>query len=106
MTWLDRLIRWPEILDLVAKLLGPNILCWSTSLLTREPRGWGSRELAPGSYLLVTIAQRCSHRLTGLVAGHPPERLHADAPGLARISVSPCGYGGRLQSAAPGSNYY
>ena len=29
-TWLGRLIRRPEILDPLAKLLGPDILCWST----------------------------------------------------------------------------
>lgn len=28
--WLDKLIRDPRVLDPVAQLIGPNILCWST----------------------------------------------------------------------------
>ena len=29
-SWLDKLIRDPRVLDPVAQLIGPNILCWST----------------------------------------------------------------------------
>jgi hypothetical protein len=36
--FLDRLIRRPSILDAVEDVIGPNILCWSTSLFTKEPR--------------------------------------------------------------------
>ena len=37
MTWLDGLIRRPEILDPVESLIGPDILCWSTAFLIKEP---------------------------------------------------------------------
>ncbi|MBM09170.1 MAG: phytanoyl-CoA dioxygenase [Magnetovibrio sp.] len=37
MTWLDSLVRWPDILDPIEQLLGPNILCWGTAILIKEP---------------------------------------------------------------------
>src|SRR5262249_52112211 len=35
-TWLDALIRTPAILDAVEDLIGPDILCWSTSFFIKE----------------------------------------------------------------------
>jgi hypothetical protein len=40
-TWLDELIRHPGILDAVEGVVGPNILCWSTSFFIKEPRDPG-----------------------------------------------------------------
>ena len=37
MTWFDRLIRHSKILDPIEQLLGPNILCWGTAILVKEP---------------------------------------------------------------------
>jgi non-heme Fe2+,alpha-ketoglutarate-dependent halogenase len=37
-TWLNDLIRHPRILDAVAGILGPDILCWSTSFFIKEAR--------------------------------------------------------------------
>lgn len=37
-TWLDELVRTPAILDAVEDVIGPNILCWSSSFFTKEPR--------------------------------------------------------------------
>jgi non-heme Fe2+,alpha-ketoglutarate-dependent halogenase len=37
-TWLDALIRHPCILDAVEDLLGPNLLCWSSSFFIKEAR--------------------------------------------------------------------
>ncbi len=37
-TWLDELIRHPRILDAVEDLLGPNLLCWSSSFFIKEAR--------------------------------------------------------------------
>src|SRR5436190_18308485 len=37
-TWLDALVRHPVILDAVEDLLGPNILCWSSSFFLKEAR--------------------------------------------------------------------
>ncbi|MBN9538477.1 MAG: phytanoyl-CoA dioxygenase family protein [Reyranella sp.] len=36
LTWLNDLIRHPRILDAVEDVLGPNILCWSTSFFIKE----------------------------------------------------------------------
>src|SRR5438094_3920263 len=35
-TWLDRLVRHPRILDAVEDVLGPNLLCWSSSFFIQE----------------------------------------------------------------------
>ena len=37
-TWLDDLIRHPRILDAVEDLLGPDLLCWSSSFFIKEAR--------------------------------------------------------------------
>jgi phytanoyl-CoA dioxygenase PhyH len=37
-TWLDALVRHPVILDAVEDVLGPNILCWSSSFFLKEAR--------------------------------------------------------------------
>lgn len=36
LTWLNDLIRKPRILDAVEDVLGPNLLCWSTSFFIKE----------------------------------------------------------------------
>ena len=40
-TWLDELIRHPNILDAVEDLIGPDILCWGSSFFIKEPRNPG-----------------------------------------------------------------
>jgi ectoine hydroxylase-related dioxygenase (phytanoyl-CoA dioxygenase family) len=40
-TWLNDLIRHPKILDAVAEVIGPDILCWSTSFFIKEPQDPG-----------------------------------------------------------------
>jgi ectoine hydroxylase-related dioxygenase (phytanoyl-CoA dioxygenase family) len=40
-TWLDRLIRHPAILDAVEDVLGPDILCWSSTFFIKEARDPG-----------------------------------------------------------------
>ena len=35
-TWMAELICWPNILDAVEDILGPNLLCWQTSLFIKE----------------------------------------------------------------------
>jgi hypothetical protein len=37
-TWLDALIRHPRIVDAVEDLLGPDLLCWSSSFFIKEAR--------------------------------------------------------------------
>ncbi|MGH8758298.1 MAG: phytanoyl-CoA dioxygenase family protein [Burkholderiales bacterium] len=36
--WADDLIRHPRILDAVEQLIGPNILCWSSSFFIKDAR--------------------------------------------------------------------
>jgi non-heme Fe2+,alpha-ketoglutarate-dependent halogenase len=40
-TWLDDLIRHPGILDAVESVIGPNILCWSSTFFIKEPHDPG-----------------------------------------------------------------
>jgi len=40
-TWLNDLVRNPKLLDPVEEVLGPNLLCWSTSFFIKEPRDPG-----------------------------------------------------------------
>ena len=37
LTWLDRLIRHPRILDAVEDVIGPNILCWGSGFFAKDP---------------------------------------------------------------------
>ncbi len=37
-TWMAELVRHSEILDAVEDILGPNLLCWQTSLFIKEAR--------------------------------------------------------------------
>ena len=39
--WLADLVRDPAIVDPVASLLGPDLLCWNTNLFCKEPRDPG-----------------------------------------------------------------
>jgi non-haem Fe2+, alpha-ketoglutarate-dependent halogenase len=40
-TWLDDLIRHPAILDAVESVIGPDILCWSSTFFIKEARDPG-----------------------------------------------------------------
>ena len=37
LTWVDRVIRAPQILDPVEDVIGPNILCWGVHFWIKEP---------------------------------------------------------------------
>ena len=37
-TWANQLARHPKILDAVEDVIGPDILCWSTTFFTKEAR--------------------------------------------------------------------
>jgi len=39
--WMNELIRHPNILDPVESILGPDLLCWSTSFFIKEPNHAG-----------------------------------------------------------------
>ena len=40
-TWLDGLIQHPAVLDAVEGVIGPDILCWSSTFFIKEPRDPG-----------------------------------------------------------------
>ncbi len=40
-TWLNELVRHPRILDAAESVLGPNLLCWSSSFFIKEPDNAG-----------------------------------------------------------------
>jgi len=91
MTWLDDLVRHGKILDAVEKLLGPDILCWSTSLLIKNPGDgthvswhqdltyWG---LEPGdvvtAWLALTPATRDNGAMRMLRGSHKTLLAHRD----------------------------
>ena len=37
-TWASELVHYPQILDAVEDILGPDLLCWSSSFFTKEAR--------------------------------------------------------------------
>ena len=39
--WLAALVRHPSVVDAVASLLGPDLLCWNTNIFCKEPRDPG-----------------------------------------------------------------
>lgn len=41
LSWVDEIIRLPEVLDAVESVLGPDIYCWSTSFFIKNPRDPG-----------------------------------------------------------------
>ncbi len=40
-TWADELVHHPAILDAVADVIGPDILCWTTNFFIKEPSSAG-----------------------------------------------------------------
>ncbi len=40
-TWVADLVRHPRVLDAVEDVLGPDVLCWGTSLFVKEPHNPG-----------------------------------------------------------------
>ena len=41
LTWVDELVRHPCVLDAVESVIGPNILCWSSTFFIKEARDPG-----------------------------------------------------------------
>jgi non-heme Fe2+,alpha-ketoglutarate-dependent halogenase len=90
-TWANELARHPTILDAVEDVIGPNILCWSTTFFTKEARSpsfvswhqdatyWG---LSSSDVLTVWIAMSPANRVSGcmkFVAGtHRQQVKHED----------------------------
>lgn len=78
--WVDEMIREPLILDATEDLLGPDILCWGTSLRAKMAdgktfAGWHQdtayadvRPIVP----IVALALSPPRALAGMTSGKPP----------------------------------
>jgi|SRR5215831_1980676 len=74
LTWVDEIVRHPEVLDAVECLIGPDILVWGTSFFIKEARNksfvswhqdltyWG---LEPANIVTAWIALRASRSENG-----------------------------------------
>ena len=77
--WIDEMIHEPGILDATADLLGPDLLCWGTSLRAKAPdgktfAGWHQdtayADVRP-IVLIVALALSSCRALDGCVRGIP-----------------------------------
>jgi non-haem Fe2+, alpha-ketoglutarate-dependent halogenase len=88
-TWAAELIRHPAILDVVEDILGPNFLCWSSSLFTKEARDpsfvswhqdstyWG---LSHPDVITAWVALTVSHVANGSMRVIPGSHLKDQLP--------------------------
>ncbi|MFP6691174.1 MAG: phytanoyl-CoA dioxygenase family protein [Alphaproteobacteria bacterium] len=67
--WIDEMTRLPGIIDPIAEVLGPNILCWGVSLRLKEPHtktyaGWHQDtaycDIKPISVIAAVALSDCS----------------------------------------------
>lgn len=81
--WVDEMIREPGILDATEDLLGPNILCWGTSLRAKQAdgktfAGWHQdtayADVKP-IVLIVALALSSSRSADGCIRGIPGSHL-------------------------------
>ena len=90
-TWIDEMIRHPNILDAVEDVLGPNILCWNTSFFIKERRDpgfvswhqdatyWGlsSSDVAT-AWIAMSPANRVSGCMKFIAGTHRSQVRHED----------------------------
>jgi len=76
LTWLNRLIRDPRILDPVERILGLHLSCWSSRFLRRSPRSRFGRP-ASGFALAGIVETGCRSRMARLHAQPCRQRMHA-----------------------------
>ena len=88
-TWLNDLVRHPNILDAVEDVIGPNILCWGSSFFIKEARNpgfvswhqdstyWG---LEPADVVTAWVALSDSTAENGAMRVVPGTHLMAQVP--------------------------
>jgi hypothetical protein len=88
-TWAAELVRHPAILDAVEDLLGPDLLCWSSSMFTKEARDpafvswhqdstyWG---LSHPDIVTAWVALTVSHVANGCMRMVPGSHLKDQLP--------------------------
>ncbi len=81
--WIDEMIREPGLLDATEDLLGPNLLCWGTSLRAKAPdgktfAGWHQdtayADVKP-IVLIVALALSPCRAVNGCIRGIPGSHL-------------------------------
>jgi non-heme Fe2+,alpha-ketoglutarate-dependent halogenase len=87
--WLDSLVRYPKILDVVEDLVGPDILCWGSIFWTKEARSasfvswhqdityWG---LTDGDVVNVWVALSPANAISGCMSVLPGSHLQPPLP--------------------------
>ncbi|MCH2314650.1 MAG: phytanoyl-CoA dioxygenase family protein [SAR202 cluster bacterium] len=87
--WLDSLVRYPKILDVVEDLVGPDILCWGSIFWTKEARSasfvswhqdityWG---LTDGDVVNVWVALSTANEISGCMSVLPGSHLQPPLP--------------------------
>ncbi len=87
--WLDSLVRYPKILDVVEDLVGPDILCWGSIFWTKEARSasfvswhqdityWG---LTDGNVVNVWVALSPANEISGCMSVLPGSHLQPPLP--------------------------
>jgi non-heme Fe2+,alpha-ketoglutarate-dependent halogenase len=88
-TWADRIVHHPAILDAVEDVVGPNILCWTTNFVIKEPHSpgfvswhqdaayWG---LEPEEVVTAWVALTPSNAVSGCMKVLPGSHLQAHIP--------------------------
>jgi len=89
LAWADELVRHPRILDAVEDILGPNLLCWSSSLFVKDAHDpgyiswhqdstyWG---LSHPDVITAWIALSPSTRANGCMRVDPGTHLREQLP--------------------------
>jgi hypothetical protein len=90
-TWLNDLIRRPELLDPVEDVIGRNILCWSTSFFIKEPQDpgfvswhqdatyWGlNKPDVTTLWLAITPANKMNGCMKFVAGTHTKQVAHTD----------------------------
>ena len=87
--WLDSLVRYPKILDVVEDLVGPDILCWGSIFWIKEARSasfvswhqdityWG---LTDGDVVNVWVALSTANEISGCMSVLPGSHLQPPLP--------------------------
>ena len=89
--FLDRIVHHPAILDVVEDVLGPNLLCWSTSFFIKEPRDpgfvswhqdatyWGlNKPDVTTLWLAITPANKINGCMKFIAGTHKQQVSHTD----------------------------
>ena len=87
--WLADLVRNPAIVDPVASLLGPDLLCWNTNVFCKEPRDPGFISWHQDSIYFGLSDTRGLTAWVALTSSTPASGCMRVVPGTHRVSELP-----------------